>query len=273
MSSSELHIAALWARNEDVARQLAAGADVNARSRGGYTPAHIAAHFGHASTLQLLLDAGADRFSRTEWSSTLLHFAARRPEPDCIEVIVQHGACRSGDLNVRDINGHTPLAQAVCGGQTEHVRLLLEAGCDPNVRTRFRDPDACTLVHYCSGYVGGNATSSAMVSLLLKHGGDGAVPNLGGETPLQRAIQVRNFAVADMLLDAGVDVFAPSKGGAAHTPLARLRAAASANPAADRSSAPALAMLETVRRWEPETLDARVAAEAVAAADRAERCR
>ncbi|KAJ8316702.1 hypothetical protein KUTeg_005746 [Tegillarca granosa] len=39
----------------------------------------------------------------------------------------------SGDINVRDAKGRTPLFYAARHGETEDVKRLLEAGCDPNI--------------------------------------------------------------------------------------------------------------------------------------------
>ena len=47
-----LHVAALWARDADVSKFIAEGADLNADVEGGYTATHIAAMMGHATTLQ-----------------------------------------------------------------------------------------------------------------------------------------------------------------------------------------------------------------------------
>lgn len=52
----------------------------------------------------------------------------------------------SGDVNEWDDLGMTPLLGAVFSGDVEGVRLLLEAGADPN-RPRRDDPTATPLWH------------------------------------------------------------------------------------------------------------------------------
>jgi ankyrin repeat protein len=47
-----------------------AGADVNARQHGAYSPLHEAAHSGNQRLVELLLDNGADRNARTARGET-----------------------------------------------------------------------------------------------------------------------------------------------------------------------------------------------------------
>lgn len=74
-------------------------------------------------------------------------------------------------------NGKTGLCRAAFEGYRSHVRLLLEAGADPN------------LVEPHSGYTplvatlnGGNAE---LIEMLLLAGADPTIPDAEGETPLQ----------------------------------------------------------------------------------------
>ena len=61
-----------------VSRLLAAGADVNARAGGGYTPLHIAAFDGDAALLNTLLAHGADAEARADDGKTALAIADER---------------------------------------------------------------------------------------------------------------------------------------------------------------------------------------------------
>jgi ankyrin repeat protein len=55
-----------------VSRLLSAGADVNARAGGGYTPLHIAAFGGDAAIITTLLAHGADAEARADDGTTAL---------------------------------------------------------------------------------------------------------------------------------------------------------------------------------------------------------
>ena len=59
-----------------VSRLLAAGADVNARAGGGYTPLHIAAFGGDITLINTLLAHGADPEARADDGKTALAIAA-----------------------------------------------------------------------------------------------------------------------------------------------------------------------------------------------------
>ena len=58
-----------------VSRLLAAGADVNARAAGGYTPLHIAAFGGDVALINALLALGADADARADDGRTALAIA------------------------------------------------------------------------------------------------------------------------------------------------------------------------------------------------------
>ena len=64
-----------------VSRLLAAGADVNARAGGGYTPLHIAAFGGDVTLINTLLAHGADPEARADDGKTALAIAADKGHP------------------------------------------------------------------------------------------------------------------------------------------------------------------------------------------------
>ena len=55
-----IHDAAMTGNIEAVKRDLAAGVDVNAKDKYGWTPLHWAAREGHKKIVELLIDKGAD---------------------------------------------------------------------------------------------------------------------------------------------------------------------------------------------------------------------
>ena len=166
VTNTQLHVAVLWNRTDEVARLIAAGADLDAPMKGGHTPAHIAAHFGHASALRLLMAAGAKAAPISEWHYTPLHFAAMREQPRCVEVLLETGRLQRADLNRRDKEGHTPLALAVYYARTTNVDLILKAGCDPNMLDAAGD----TMLHYCADR--GGAREKLYIKQLLEAGAD-----------------------------------------------------------------------------------------------------
>jgi len=118
-----------------------AGADVNySRGRIG-NPLQHAAYYGPPEVLVALLDHGAD----IEWRSpnersvkagTPLCMAAGAGDPETLRVLLQRGASTTPKLGAMPV---PPLHYALDsirprGSRADVVRLLLEAGADPNAR-------------------------------------------------------------------------------------------------------------------------------------------
>jgi ankyrin repeat protein len=101
----------------------------NATSSDGFTPLHLAAFFGQADAVRLLLARGAALDTPgTGWmTGTPLSAAAAASHTAAVRMLLDAGA----DPNVRQSHGWTPLHAAAANADIESVRALLRAGADP----------------------------------------------------------------------------------------------------------------------------------------------
>ena len=131
MADGLLHEAAKEGDVAKIRTLLNKGAQVNARSKGGFTPLHDAALNGHVEAIRVLLEAGADVNARAEDGDTPLHQATRHVE--AIRALLRAGA----DVNPRDKGEFTPLHFAAFWGRVEAVRALLKAGALVNAKNKY----------------------------------------------------------------------------------------------------------------------------------------
>ncbi len=138
----------------DTARALIeAGANVNARSSTGWTPLMSAASATNPAVVMLLLAAGADIDAEDTRGTTALVAAAISGRETAAQTLVEAGAALVPST----------LEMAAFGGHEAVVRVLLNAGADPNAipagATHMTPLDAAT--------VGGH---TRIVELLLAAG-------------------------------------------------------------------------------------------------------
>uniref|UniRef100_A0A8V5GVP7 Uncharacterized protein n=1 Tax=Melopsittacus undulatus TaxID=13146 RepID=A0A8V5GVP7_MELUD len=111
-------------------RLLAAGADVNARHRLGWTALMVAAISRNASAVKILLAANADPNLGDDFSN--VYETAKEKGLHSLEVLVTREEDFSNRLNVRaNFRGCTALHYAVLADDHRSVTLLLEAGANP----------------------------------------------------------------------------------------------------------------------------------------------
>lgn len=98
-------------------------------SGDGFTALHFAAFFGRHEAAQLLVGRGdeVDALGRGWMTGTAMHSAVSRLQSDVIRILLEAGA----NPNVRQSAGWTPLHAAAANGDITSVDLLLDAGADP----------------------------------------------------------------------------------------------------------------------------------------------
>jgi ankyrin repeat protein len=117
---------------------LANGANVNAKSKDGYTPLHRASVDGDKDVVELLLTHGANVNATTNDGMTPLHCVVTsdwKMEKDGSKIVIK-GATdlaqlllnKGANVNTKDKNGVTALTIATKNGHKEIIELLKKAG-------------------------------------------------------------------------------------------------------------------------------------------------
>ena len=166
---------------------LERGADVNARDPRGYTPLMAARSMGNDGGVETLLERGAVQ----DISGAIMDRDA-----DLIKELLRDDPSAANPLG----EGPVPLIWAGRYGDREIIRMLLEAGAEPNVR-RDVDHFGKTALDMVISYL-----DDDVIQLMLDHGAD---PEFKGDDDRSTTIRValRNGTLSGlkMLLEAGAD--------------------------------------------------------------------
>lgn len=110
-------------------RQLAQGVDLDAQGDKGVTLLEWAIYSQSTEGLRALLEAGADPSKGGAGGDTVVHLASKVDDPKYLEVLLRAGV----DVNAPNVTtGSPPLASAALMKREPQIRLLLDAGADPN---------------------------------------------------------------------------------------------------------------------------------------------
>jgi ankyrin repeat protein len=232
-------------------RQVTAEPRMQARPTGGFTPLLYAARRGCAECAELLIKAGADVNLTDPDGVTPLLLASLNFSFDTAALLVKHGA----DVDRWDIWGRSPLYAAVdmntlpISGRadrptldktsgTELIRILLDAGANPNLQLKLFPPyrslrddrgaDGLLAVGSTPLVRAAKAGDLPAMKLLLAHGANVELPTVNGITPLMAATgnasasldtrgryktEEQAIAATQLLLAAGANINARDRQG------------------------------------------------------------
>jgi ankyrin repeat protein len=180
---------------------LKAGADANAFQAEGQTALMTAARTGSVDAVKVLLENGAEVNAKESWrGQTALMWAAAENHPAVVKLLVERGAevnARSAVFDFRGLKpkpgdvpmhfprgGFTALLFAARGGHLECVRILIDAGADPNLG----DPDSSSplLLAIVNGYF-------ETAAFLLEHDANPNTADDNGRAPLFAAVDMHDM--------------------------------------------------------------------------------
>lgn len=149
--------------------------------------------FGSSSRgiMELLVDAGADPNANCG-EGTPLHIAVSREHPNLVKKLIAAGAVIDARIQR---SGQTPLICAAFEEKTEIVKILVDAGADPNAIDNRKETPLLNAV---------SKSNADTIKVLLDAGAD---PNLpGAKSPLRVAAAWSKVKIAKLLVDAGADI-------------------------------------------------------------------
>jgi ankyrin repeat protein len=160
----------------------------------GWTPLHAAALLDAHFLIEPLVAAGCSPIKFNQLGDAPIHIAAARNSTKFLRRMLEPTS-----INVRKNNDFESVAlhSAVTYGSVEAVRILLDAGVDPNIRDFY----GITPMHYAVVH----QDQIGMVELLAESGTviDDAQTDLG--SPLHCAVEGRRFGAAITLIELGAD--------------------------------------------------------------------
>ncbi|KAH8886911.1 ankyrin [Thozetella sp. PMI_491] len=164
-------------------------------------PIHVAARNGHAEMVQLLLEHGADLDVPSQMACQCEHSMM-------LWYLV------SG-IRIPKVPVWTPLHSAICCGQVEVAKLLLDKGASYNVEATGPGVQTTTALHEAA-----RAGLVDLIEYILDRGfqTDINIPNSNGQSPIWTAYLAKQWPAFDLLLSRGANVD-DDFGGLGFTPL------------------------------------------------------
>jgi ankyrin repeat protein len=189
---------------------------------------------GHKAVVEVLLELSADINAKSKQGYTPLLFAVRQGHDDIVDLLISRGA----DLNATQAQGATALLIAVQNAHWDIAGMLLDKGADPNVAstgftalhlaTQVRRPE---VLKFATPASTDKLDSFDVIKSLIAHGADVNAQMakgfiglrqpldmpLAGATPFFLAARVADVPVMQLLLEKGANPLLRTKENA--TPL------------------------------------------------------
>jgi ankyrin repeat protein len=228
---------------ESASLLLEAGADVNQGTEYGWTPLLTATNNRHYKLGAMLLDWGADVNAANKGKWTPLYLATdnrnieggdypvQKPDMEHLEYIkllLDHGADPNGRIKDNTLSrtiftmqwflesGAVPFIRAAQSSDTVLMKLLLQYGADPKLKTDHNDTalTAAGGIGWVEGvtYERSIKENVEAVKMLLDLGLDPNAANNDGRTPLMAAAMKGRSEVVQMLVDKGAKLDTRDKG-------------------------------------------------------------
>lgn len=188
-----LHIASIRGNYSIVALLLDYGCGFDVRDRFNFLPFSLTCLRGHLDVVRLFVEKSG---GRVDLNDGLLH-AAEAGYLTVIEYLVGCGA----DINYHNINGETALTVAAARGQYQVVLMMLNLGVQINVIDNRR---------YTPLLLSVMREHIDLVTTLVIHCGDLALPSSTAESPSRMAYSLRHPMLLKLFLLAGLGIIGES---------------------------------------------------------------
>lgn len=196
-----------------VEREIARGADIEARSRGGSTPLILAAWNDNIPAMRVLLRAGADPNGTGTGGQEGVTAMHRARSGGAVALLFDWG----GSVSARSAKGSEPLHLVSGTGDAAAADALIARGADARARTVAGNTPLHHAVRRLERETAGEEERIRVVRLLLGAGADVGARNRSGGTPLFSAAKRWGPAMIGALLDAGADPAPPPTEGKGFT--------------------------------------------------------
>ena len=181
-------------------------------------PLNVAADMGCPEVVRILLEHGADIYRRDDNGCVPLHLVSTSTRKPCKNdteryIVAQLLVERYTDVDIKDVDGATPLHYACYHGQPEIVKLLLDHGASP-LTENFQGRNSlhelprgnCDTISYFPSRSLSKARLQnilCVAQLLLDHGVDVNALDMDHTTALHLASSYGSLEIAQFLLDHG----------------------------------------------------------------------
>eukprot|EP00210_Caulerpa_lentillifera_P006930 g6626.t1 len=175
------------------------GADITVQTSDKLTCLIVALKNRHHSVVSYLLEQENCPINATEANGlSALHYVVPLNDPNTTNVLISKGA----DIDALSKDGETPVFVATKRNCMESLKVLLEAGADPNMCIK----GCVDQYENCAFWSALGQRNFEALHLLLSHGADITTPREDGSSALDLAIMTEDISLMKLLMDQGFNI-------------------------------------------------------------------